>query len=87
MPGSWLAIVQGFAGMQIENGVLCFNPVIPDKWDSYTFNLNYRKRILKININKNTINIILIAGENLNINVYKTVYLLSKDKDLWVNSY
>lgn len=87
MPGSWLAIVQGFAGMQIENGVLCFNPVIPDKWDSYTFNLNYRKRILKININKNKINIILIAGENLNINVYKTVYLLSKNKDLWVNSY
>ena len=37
MPGSWLAIVRGFAGMQVLKETLCFSPVIPQKWDSYSF--------------------------------------------------
>ena len=84
MPGSWLAIVQGFAGMQIDSHTLCFNPVIPEKWNRYSFKINYRKRILNIIIKKNEIFFKLIEGENLNISVYKTVYLLSKDKELHI---
>lgn len=43
MPGSWLAIVRGFAGMQVLKETLCFSPVIPQKWDSYSFKVNYLK--------------------------------------------
>ena len=81
MPGSWLAIVQGLAGMQIENNMLSFKPTLPLKWNSYTFNLNYRKRVLKINIKKRLINIRLLEGDELNINIYNTVYSISKGKE------
>ena len=86
MPGSWLALVQGFAGMEIENSTLCFNPLIPKKWNSYIFKINYRQRVLRIKIKKNEINIKLLTGNDLNISVYRTVYLLSKGKELSIKT-
>ena len=85
MPGSWLAIVQGFAGMQIENDVLSFNPVIPQKWESYAFYLNFRGRLLQVKIQKKQIVINLLEGNSLNISILKTVYSLSNDKGLTIN--
>ena len=81
MPGSWLAIVRGFAGMQILEGVLSFFPVIPEKWNSYSFQINYQGRTLHMHVGKE-INISLIAGEELNIQVYKNVYKLKLGTDL-----
>ena len=81
MPGSWLAIVRGFAGMQILEGILSFFPVIPEKWSSYSFQINYQGRTLHMRIGKE-INISLITGEELNIQVYKNVYKLKLGTDL-----
>ena len=81
MPGSWLAIVRGFAGMQILEGILSFFPVIPEKWNSYSFQINYQGRTLHMHVGKE-INISLIAGEELNIQVYKNVYKLKLGTDL-----
>ena len=81
MPGSWLAIVRGFAGMQILEGILSFFPVIPEKWSSYSFQINYQGRTLHMHVGKE-INISLIAGEELNIQVYKNVYKLKLGTDL-----
>lgn len=81
MPGSWLAIVRGFAGMQILEGILSFFPVIPEKWNSYSFQINYQGRTLHMHVSKE-INISLIAGEELNIQVYKNVYKLKLGTDL-----
>lgn len=81
MPGSWLAIVRGFAGMQILEGILSFFPVIPKKWNSYSFQINYQGRTLHMHVGKE-INISLIAGEELNIQVYKNVYKLKLGTDL-----
>ena len=78
---SWLAIVRGFAGMQILEGILSFFPVIPEKWNSYSFQINYQGRTLHMHVGKE-INISLIAGEELNIQVYKNVYKLKLGTDL-----
>ena len=83
MPGSWLAIVRGFAGMQILEGILSFFPVIPEKWNSYSFQINYQGRTLHMHVSKE-INISLIAGEELNIQVYKNVYRLKVGTELKV---
>lgn len=81
MAGSWLAIVRGFAGMQITDNTLCFHPIIPEKWNSYTFQINFRGCTLQIKVEKAEIKIILIEGFELNIRVYKVVYHISKGKE------
>ncbi len=48
MPGSWLAIVRGFAGLQIVNDMLKIEPVLPEKWNSYSFKVNYSGSTLHI---------------------------------------
>ncbi|MDE6347929.1 MAG: family 65 glycosyl hydrolase [Bacteroides sp.] len=77
MPGSWLAIVRGFAGLQILKNALCFSPVIPQKWSSYSFNVNYLGNTLHIRVGKE-IEISLTAGDSLDIQVYENKYTLKR---------
>ncbi|QST00784.1 glycoside hydrolase family 65 protein [Pontibacillus sp. ALD_SL1] len=51
MAGSWLSIVHGFAGMRVVDGILHFNPMIPEEWKDYSFKINFRGHLLKITVN------------------------------------
>jgi maltose phosphorylase len=57
MGGTWMAFVKGFGGMRIRNGRLSFTPIIPGKWISYSFRINFRNAILKVNVDKETVSI------------------------------
>ncbi len=52
MAGTWMSIVEGFGGMRIRNDKLSFTPRIPKEWESYSFKVNFRNRILKIVVDK-----------------------------------
>ena len=69
MTGSWLAIVQGFAQMKTWDGKLSFAPFLPSDWTGYTFHINYRGRLLKIEVTEN-VTVSLLSGEALNLEVY-----------------
>ena len=79
MAGGWLAIVRGFAGMQILEGLMSFSPTIPQKWNSYTFKINFRGRTLQLCINKRNIEVRLIKGPSLKIKVYEKEYILEEN--------
>ena len=84
MPGSWLAVVRGFAGLQVQDGTLKIEPVMPEKWSGYSFKVNYLGNTLHIQVGKE-IKISLTAGKQLNIQVYQNVYELKQGLDLTVN--
>lgn len=67
MSGSWLAIVQGFAGMRYDHNQLKFNPFIPDGWDHYSFKINYRGRLIKVYVDQKETKITLLKGEDLDV--------------------
>lgn len=48
MAGSWLALVQGFAGLRVRDGELCFAPTVPPQWPGYGFHLRWRGRRLRV---------------------------------------
>lgn len=81
MPGSWLAIVRGFAGLQVQQDALSFSPVLPQKWNSYSFKVNYQGNTLHVQVGQE-IKISLTAGNELNIQVYQNVYKLKQGTDL-----
>ncbi len=84
MPGSWLAVVKGFAGMQISKDMLLrFSPVLPKKWKSYTFKVNYQGNTLQISVGK-AIKISLTSGDKLSIQVYQNTYMLKRGTPLSV---
>ncbi|WP_353779709.1 family 65 glycosyl hydrolase domain-containing protein [Winogradskyella sp. 3972H.M.0a.05] len=49
MAGTWMSIVEGFGGMRIKNGTLSFTPQIPKQWEAYSFKVNFRGQIIKVN--------------------------------------
>ncbi|EST12910.1 glycoside hydrolase family 65 protein [Sporolactobacillus laevolacticus] len=70
MTGSWLAIVQGFAGMRTYGEKLSLSPFLPDGWTSYAFKINYRSRLIKVNVTGKRITLELLSGDPLPITVY-----------------
>lgn len=69
MTGSWLDIVQGFAGMRVRNGELHYAPFLPNKWNSYKFRQAFRNRVLEVTVDKEGTHIKLISGEPLTIDL------------------
>jgi len=69
MTGSWLAIVQGFAGMRTANESLSFAPFIPEAWNQYSFNIVYRKHRLTIEVNQTNV-VITQNGPSLQMKLY-----------------
>jgi maltose phosphorylase len=57
MAGTWMSVVEGMAGVRIDEKSLRINPIIPDDWTSYSFNMLYRALPLTITIDKHEIKI------------------------------
>lgn len=71
MTGSWLSIVHGFAGMRTFNETLSFAPFLPKIWDAYAFKINYRNRLLEVNVNKRHVTVSLLEGEPLELKLFE----------------
>jgi len=67
MAGTWMSIVEGFGGMRVKNGKLSFTPRIPEQWEAYSFTINFRNQILRINVTQNETNFELTNGEEISI--------------------
>lgn len=70
MAGTWMSIVEGFAGMRVRENKLAFNPFLPEEWTSFSFNIGFRGIQLKIKINKDEISIVNGTKELLDINIF-----------------
>lgn len=69
MAGTWISIIKGFGGMRILNNELHFTPFIPKQWKSYSFRIEFRKRVLKIEVSKENVKAKLESGDPLKIYV------------------
>ena len=57
MAGSWLSVVEGFGGMRVRDGVLSFDPQLPAAWESLSFKVNFRDRVLTVRITRNAVEV------------------------------
>ncbi|MCX2482417.1 family 65 glycosyl hydrolase domain-containing protein [Pedobacter sp. MR2016-24] len=74
MAGTWMSIVEGFAGMRVRDGHLSFNPFLPEQWNSFSFIIGFRGVQLRIKIRKEEMAIINPAKELLDINIFNKSY-------------
>ncbi|WP_321424222.1 family 65 glycosyl hydrolase domain-containing protein [uncultured Bacteroides sp.] len=82
MPGSWLALVDGFAGMKLKNGKASFEPLIPRKWKSYAFKVNFNGYFLLIKISQGEMNVSNLASQDACIQVYNKNYSIKAKTDI-----
>lgn len=67
MAGTWLSVTKGFGGMRVKNGKLAFDPFLPEQWESYSFRLEFRGRVVKVKVSKGKTETLLESGEPMEI--------------------
>lgn len=74
MGGTWISIVNGFAGMNDQGELLSFHPSCPENWESISFRINYRGRLLSLRISGKEFTCTVLEGEPLDISVNGAIY-------------
>jgi len=67
MAGSWMSIVNGFGGMRLNDGILCFDPSLPSQWESYRFKIINHGQLVDIYVSREEVVYTLLAGDSLTI--------------------
>lgn len=79
MAGTWLAIVNGFAGLRTVDDSIEFSPSLPTAWKGYAFHIQYHGAELSIAVNPSGAHFTLANDIPITFHVRKTpVKLLQK---------
>lgn len=85
MAGTWMSIVEGFAGKRAKGGQLYFNPTLPDQWQGYSFKILFQGRRLKVYVDAESIQISCEKGNNISCFVYGKEHQITTDEPLVVS--
>ncbi len=77
-----MSVVEGFAGMRVQDGCLVFNPFLPGKWSSFSFKIGFRGVLLTVKVAKDGVNISNESAGNIDISVYGQVYTLTSNSNI-----
>ncbi len=80
MAGTWMSIVEGFGGMRVKNNTLHFEPKIPAQWHEYSFKINFRNQILKVEISQNQTKFLLEGTNEIAVFVNGKEFLIQPNK-------
>lgn len=67
MAGSWMAVVRGFAGMHVVDGLLHLEPVLPAGWSGFHFRIHYRRRYLDVSVSGRDCKVTRLTGDPLTL--------------------
>jgi len=86
MAGTWISVVEGFAGMRVKENNLFFTPKIPKKWKSYCFNILFREQILRVSISRSS-TIFQVDGKNsMHLYVNSKEYVIKPNSELKITN-
>jgi len=86
MAGTWMSVVEGFAGMRVRNGQLKFAPFLPAEWQSFAFKIRFRGALLKVEINKKGVQIYNYSDKAIEIYLYDRAHAVKAQAQLFVGS-
>ncbi len=85
MAGTWLAIVEGFGGMRIQDDKLFLNPLIPEKWNSYSFHARFRGILFEVKVTKDCVTINNLSNKYLDVVLSGKKYQIQGSDKLILN--
>jgi maltose phosphorylase len=70
MGGTWMAFVMGFGGLRVKDGILKFNPFLPEQWKSYSFRVDFRGAHLLLKKEKETFSVTNFSNTKVSLEVW-----------------
>jgi maltose phosphorylase len=77
MAGTYMAIIEGFAGKRVREGRLVLNPQIPANWKTFAFKILFHGSQLKVTVNNTKVIVKNESGISVEVNVYGTDYAIA----------
>jgi maltose phosphorylase len=74
MAGTWMSVVEGFAGMHVKDNQLKFNPFLPGQWKSYSFNITFRNALINIKVDTDGIYLSNKSDAAISIDIFDETY-------------
>jgi maltose phosphorylase len=84
MAGTWLAIVEGFAGMRIKGDKASLVPMIPEKWKSYLFHARFREILFEVKVTNKYVEITNLSEKSLPLILFENNYDIKGSERLTV---
>jgi nigerose phosphorylase len=60
--GAWMAAIQGFAGVRLEEGMIAIRPSLPEKWKSVRFSVIASGQTFRVHVTHQSVSIDSSAG-------------------------
>jgi alpha,alpha-trehalose phosphorylase len=67
--GVWNILAYGFAGMRDYNGIMTFDPRLPESWAGLTFQITLRGTRIKVHVTSREIGFTVVEGESAELAV------------------
>jgi len=67
MAGTWMSVVEGFGGMRVRDGKLSFQPFLPGKWQSFSFNVGFRGTSIRVTVTRDTVKVKHLSGPGMKL--------------------
>ena len=77
--GSYLCVLKGFAGLELDAQGLSLAPTLPPGWQGYAFSLHYRGGWFHCTVDANGTTLTYRKGEPMRLRLYDTWVTLSPD--------
>ena len=75
--GVWMSLVFGFGGVRDYDGQLSIDPRLPRRWHSLEFSLRFHDRQLRVTVNHDEEQYLLVEGEPLELTIRGGSYTLT----------
>ena len=70
--GVWNCLVYGFGGMRDYNGVVTFDPRLPESWEGISFHLTLKGTRIRVDLTADQIMFTVLAGDRAEVSVAGT---------------
>jgi alpha,alpha-trehalose phosphorylase len=67
--GVWNCLAYGFGGMRDYNGVVTFDPRLPESWEGLSFQVTLRGTRVRVDLTQNQISFTVVQGERAEVSV------------------
>ncbi|MBR5355598.1 MAG: glycoside hydrolase family 65 protein, partial [Lachnospiraceae bacterium] len=78
MGGCYMAIVNGFAGLRVSEEGISIEPSLPKTWNGFRFKFVYKKKLIKVTIDKENVTVELLSGKEQKIKIFSKEYTLTE---------
>ncbi|MEI8033121.1 MAG: glycosyl hydrolase family 65 protein [Chlorobiaceae bacterium] len=80
--GAWQTVVYGFGGFSIKSDRLVLRPWLPKKWESLSFRVRWRSRVVEVTVQHERVSVLIRSDEAISVplSLYRKSYQIEMNR-------